>query len=136
MAIGNGNGQRLSLSEILLSGGGGRSGPDWVALVKNEVAVILDDKDDILLGGGVRMPDGFVIVGVDDQVAICLHSDTLHVGALLFGVLPPWVAILVHDNFAVFLHSELEDAILTPQAVALEQPLIVTEGVVRVRHIE
>lgn len=55
--------QRLSLGEIFLSGGGGRSGPDWVALIKNEVAVILDDKDDILLGGGVRVPDGLAIVG-------------------------------------------------------------------------
>lgn len=154
----------VCLSEILLSGGGGRTGPDWFALVKNEVAVILDDKDDILLGGGVRVPNGFAIVGathkfvshkglykntacnkekdekreansLDDQVAICLHSDALHVRALLLGVLPSRVAVLVHDNFAVILHSELVDAILTPQAVAREQPLIVTEGVVRVRHI-
>lgn len=73
---------------------------------------------------------------LDDQVSICLHSDTLHVRALLFGVLPPRVAVLVHDNFAVILHSELVDAILTPQAVAREQPLIVTEGVVRLRHGE
>lgn len=72
---------------------------------------------------------------LDDQVSICLHFDTLHVGALLFGVLPLWLAVLVHDNFAVLLHSKLVDPILTEQAVAREQPLVVTESVVRARHI-
>lgn len=55
--------QRLSLGEILLSGGGGRSSPDWVVLVKNDVAVILDNRDDVLLGERFRSPDGFIIVG-------------------------------------------------------------------------
>lgn len=159
--------QSLSLSDISLSGGGSRGGPDWVALVENEVAVILNDKDDVLLGGGVRVPDCFTIVGaahdfvsqkellynvihrmeeiiewregvnlLDDQVAICLHLDSLHVVALLLGVLPLWAVVLVHNNFAVLLHSEFVDAILTPQAVALEQPLVVSKGVVSVRHIE
>lgn len=73
---------------------------------------------------------------LNDQVSICLHSDTLHVISLLFGVLPFWVAVLVHDNFAVLLHSKLVDAVLTPQAVSREQPLIVTECVVGARHIE
>lgn len=72
---------------------------------------------------------------LDDQVAICLHFDTLHVGTLLFGVLPLWLALVVNDNFAVLLHSKLVVLILTVQAVARKQPLIVTEGVVRVRHI-
>ena len=66
--------QRLSLGEILLSGGGGRSGPDWVALVKNEVAVILDDKDNILLGVGFRAPDGFIIVGAAHNLSVTMGS--------------------------------------------------------------
>lgn len=69
------NFQRLSLGEILLSGGGGRSGPDWVALIKNEVAVILDDKDNVVLGGGVRVPDSFIIVGA-------AHNFVSHKGLL------------------------------------------------------
>lgn len=73
---------------------------------------------------------------LNDQVAVCLHSDTLHVVSLLFGVLPCWLAVLVHDNLAVLLHSQFPDAILTPQAVSGEQPLIVAECVVSVRHIE
>ncbi|KAJ5329248.1 hypothetical protein N7452_009638 [Penicillium brevicompactum] len=138
--------QGLSLSDISLSGGGSRGGPDWVALVENEVAVILNDKDDVLLGGGVRVPDCFTIVGAAHEfvsqmellykVSICLHFDSLHIVALLLGVLPLWIAVLVHNNFAVLLHSEFVDAILTPQAVALEQPLVVSKGVVSVRHIE
>lgn len=158
--------RHLSLGDISLSTGGSRSGPDWVTLVKNEVAIILDDKDDVLLRRGFRGPDVFAAVGaahnlvsqkklykvnhrireiigcrdgvnlLDDQVSICLHFDSLHVGALLLGVLPLWVAVLVHNNFAVLLHSEFVHAILTPQAVALEQPFIVTKGVVTVRHIE
>lgn len=143
--------QRLSPGEVFLSAGAGRTGPDWVALVKNEVTVILDDEDYVLAGGGVRVPDGFAIVGathsfvshkglrvqkrepnlLDDQVAIFLHSDALHIRALLLGVLPLWAAVFIHDNLAIFLRSEFVDAILTPQAVAFEQPLIVTEGVVR-----
>ena len=45
-----------------LSGGGGRSGPDWITLVKNKVAVVLDDKKNIILRGGVRMPDSFIVM--------------------------------------------------------------------------
>lgn len=73
---------------------------------------------------------------LNDQVAVCLHSEALHVVSLLFGVLPCWIAVLVHDNFAVQLHPKLVDATLTPQAVSAEQPLIVTECVVSFRHIE
>lgn len=60
--------QRLSLGDISLSTGGSRSGPDWVALVKNEIAIILDDKDDILLRGGFGGPDIFAIVGAANSL--------------------------------------------------------------------
>lgn len=53
----------VCLSEILLSRGGGWTGPDWAALIKNKVTIILDDKDNIPPGGRIRVPDSFVIVG-------------------------------------------------------------------------
>ena len=68
---------------------------------------------------------------LDDQVAIRLHSDTPHIIALLCGVLPGCVAVFIGHNFTVVLHSELVDAVLTPQTLAWEQPLIGAKCVVR-----
>jgi hypothetical protein len=67
--------QLLSRGEVVLCGGGGRTGPDWAALVKNEVAVILDYKNDVLLGSSIGVPDSFVIVGA-------AHSSVSHKGLL------------------------------------------------------
>lgn len=73
---------------------------------------------------------------LNDQVAICLHLHALHVGTLLSGILPDKLALAVHSNLAIVLHFELIFVVLTPQAVAGEQPLFATEGVVGSRHIE
>lgn len=46
-------------------------------------------------------------------------------------VLELWLAVLGDCDLAVVLYLELDAAILAPGAVALEEPLAVSEGVVR-----
>lgn len=63
----------MSLAGALLRGRSGRSSPDWVALVQNKVSVILDHKNDILLGSGIGVPDSFVVMGA-------AHNSVSHKG--------------------------------------------------------
>lgn len=63
-----------------------------------------------------------------------MHNDALDIGFLLSRVLELALATPIHGDLAVALHLELDRAVLAKQAVTREQPLAVTEGIMR--HIE
>jgi len=138
--------------------------PDGGSLVDDDVSVVLDGHDAgaVALGvGRVGVPGSFAtgvtvgeglcqcflslsltVNGTDKgdvlhaKVTVVLHNDALHVVLLVGRVLPLALPAPVDGDLAVFLHLELDAAVTAPEALALEQPLAVSEGVVSRRHGE
>lgn len=65
------------------------------------------------------------------KIAVFLHMNSLHIIFLLSRVLPLAFAAPVDGDFAVVLHPEFDSAVIAQEALAIQQPLVVSKGAMR-----